>query len=270
MEAQHRIGLHIALQGGVAVGLTGIKRDLDHADHAAIALGLAAFGIAPARRIVARPSSPAPAAPDQAMEDNHATPQQWRDTPLHPAPVRAAAIASVTVPMTGGMPVSPGPPPTSARALVLATLAHPIEAASPPAHQRAATLSPPVFPPPIVLPSLPTLQSAAPPPIGTGAAPGESLSIAPRPTSAGNRSKAAPSVWTGTPDAAQTVPQQTPSADPQSNPSDAQPYQEGRLILDGAVLGRWIIDHLTREIDRPTAAGTAVDPRMGRNWPGPL
>ena len=39
---------------------------------------------------------------------------------------------------------------------------------------------------------------------------------------------------------------------------------EGQLMLDGSPLGRWIIDHLSREADRPSAGGTAFDPRQSR------
>ena len=41
---------------------------------------------------------------------------------------------------------------------------------------------------------------------------------------------------------------------------------EGQLLLDGSLLGRWIIDHLAREADRPSAGGTAFDPRQGNPW----
>lgn len=39
---------------------------------------------------------------------------------------------------------------------------------------------------------------------------------------------------------------------------------EGQLMLDGSLLGRWVIDHLSREADRPPAWGTAFDSRQGR------
>jgi hypothetical protein len=38
---------------------------------------------------------------------------------------------------------------------------------------------------------------------------------------------------------------------------------EGQLMLDGSLLGRWVIDHLSREADRPPSGGTAFDPRQG-------
>lgn len=49
-------------------------------------------------------------------------------------------------------------------------------------------------------------------------------------------------------------------------PNDGSGGGEGQLMLDGSLLGRWIIDHLAREADRPPAGGTAFDPRQGRPW----
>jgi len=51
-------------------------------------------------------------------------------------------------------------------------------------------------------------------------------------------------------------------------PGDEVGGGEGQLLLDGSLLGRWIVDHLAREADRPPAGVTAFDPRQGRSWPG--
>ena len=43
----------------------------------------------------------------------------------------------------------------------------------------------------------------------------------------------------------------------------------GTIVIDGAELGRWIVDHLTQAASRPPAGGTAFDPRMTPVWAGP-
>jgi hypothetical protein len=51
--------------------------------------------------------------------------------------------------------------------------------------------------------------------------------------------------------------------------SDAAPEpREGMLIIDGAQLGRWVIDHLARQASRPMAGMTGIDPRMNPTFPG--
>jgi hypothetical protein len=71
------------------------------------------------------------------------------------------------------------------------------------------------------------------------------------------------------------------SADPTVQPEGAQlapavaepPRAEsgprqGTLILDGAQLGRWMMDHLERHASRPGAMTTSFDPRMNAAYPG--
>jgi hypothetical protein len=40
------------------------------------------------------------------------------------------------------------------------------------------------------------------------------------------------------------------------------------LVLDGAQLGRWMIDHLEHRASRPGAMTTGIDPRMSAEYPG--
>jgi hypothetical protein len=49
--------------------------------------------------------------------------------------------------------------------------------------------------------------------------------------------------------------------------SESGPRQ-GTIILDGAQLGRWMIDHLERHASRPGAMTTGFDPRMNAAYPG--
>ena len=62
-----------------------------------------------------------------------------------------------------------------------------------------------------------------------------------------------------------------PSTSSQSSPTgEAEGQSEGRLILDNALLGRWVIDHISHAADRPATGSTAFDPRISRTWPGAL
>jgi len=45
-------------------------------------------------------------------------------------------------------------------------------------------------------------------------------------------------------------------------------HSQGDVFLDGARVGRWMADTLTREAARPSAGSTPFDPRMGPSWPG--
>lgn len=49
--------------------------------------------------------------------------------------------------------------------------------------------------------------------------------------------------------------------------SDSEPRQ-GVLILDGAQLGRWIIDHLATSASLPMSGISGIDPRMSAVYPG--
>lgn len=43
---------------------------------------------------------------------------------------------------------------------------------------------------------------------------------------------------------------------------------QGDIYLDGALLGKWVVEHLTRSMDRPRAGVTGFDPRLTATWPG--
>ena len=44
--------------------------------------------------------------------------------------------------------------------------------------------------------------------------------------------------------------------------------KQGLLILDGAQLGRWVLDHLVTSASRPGAGTSGIDPRMTAIYPG--
>jgi hypothetical protein len=54
-----------------------------------------------------------------------------------------------------------------------------------------------------------------------------------------------------------------PQNAPRGRASDVemQRRQSGRLVLDGSVLGQWVVTHLEQELSRPQAGITGVDPR---------
>ena len=53
----------------------------------------------------------------------------------------------------------------------------------------------------------------------------------------------------------------------ESAQTESEPRQ-GMLVLDGAQLGRWMIDHLEHRASRPGAMTTGIDPRMSAEYPG--
>jgi hypothetical protein len=61
--------------------------------------------------------------------------------------------------------------------------------------------------------------------------------------------------------------QRTPSMSRQS-PDTAREPRQGLLILDGALLGRWIADRIARQVSRPVAGTTGIDPRISPTFPG--
>lgn len=48
----------------------------------------------------------------------------------------------------------------------------------------------------------------------------------------------------------------------------ASPSVQGTVFLDSASFGRWVVDHLTREITRPANGMTGFDPRITASYPG--
>jgi hypothetical protein len=61
--------------------------------------------------------------------------------------------------------------------------------------------------------------------------------------------------------------QQPPAMSRQSVEPAAEPRQ-GLLILDGTLLGRWIMDRIARQASRPVAGTTGIDPRISPTFPG--
>ena len=282
MDDPHRIGLHIALQGSVEIGLTGLQHNLAQADRAAMALGFAARGIAPRQASLKRKPPPRHATPEPAAADVPVAPQHQMDRPpdarppdtrptLARSPLTPLAVRAKQSPPRQG-PVSPSPHDAEAPTMMLAALADAAE------QHTAPVANPSVAARPSARPASPHIATphVAAWSMDRGSVAAATLLL--HPNHMPPRTATAPTLGAkvGAPRSA-IDPEPSPPARPSTPLGSGQPVsdtvppsQEGRLIIDGTALGRWIIDHLTREIDRPSAAGTAVDPRMGRNWPGPL
>jgi hypothetical protein len=59
------------------------------------------------------------------------------------------------------------------------------------------------------------------------------------------------------------------SSDAQDSIAEPNKIGRGSLFLDGAALGRWLMQYLDREIMRPRGGIMAVDPRATPSWGGP-
>jgi hypothetical protein len=66
-------------------------------------------------------------------------------------------------------------------------------------------------------------------------------------------------------------PKRAPSKLDKTRDGNGQENQTGQgdLYLEGSVLGRWLTQHLDRELIRPRAGIMAVDPRLTPSWGGP-
>lgn len=280
MDDPHRIGLHIALQGNVEIGLIRLQHNLAQADRAARALGFAARGNAPRQAALKRKPPPRHATPEPAAADVPVAPQHQMNRPpdARPPDTRTSGARSPLTPLAvrakQSLPrqglVSPSPHDAVAPTMMLAALADAAEQLTAPVANPSAAARPSARP---ALPHIATPHVAAWS-MDRGSVAAATLLQHPNHMPPAT----APTLGTkvGAPRSA-IDPEQSPPAWPTTPLGSGQPVsdavppsQEGRLIIDSTALGRWIIDHLTREIDRPSAAGTAVDPRMGRNWPGPL
>jgi hypothetical protein len=58
-----------------------------------------------------------------------------------------------------------------------------------------------------------------------------------------------------------------PSAVPPA-PDARNTAMQGDVYLDSTRLGKWVVDHLTKSIERPRAGTTGFDPTLSATWPG--
>lgn len=292
MEDAHAVGLGLLLEDGLSAGLASIQQELDRLDSVISAAGIGAnvgrdsAAPPPDRHPLLVQAKEPPADQADAISTSHAaTVARERDrlAPEIAAQPPSTAVTAALVPLLSGNVAPISTEPAAPRADLASV------PAAPPAIVPPAAVGPlPVTPSSTGFTAAASLSFAAPvgsvssdpTPATTDAAPAAPFApIAPATCS--------PSEWLATPPDGPPTGRYAPIAPPPAPeasqsiysrqdvpPSDhgeegARP-QEGRLILDGALLGRWVIDHLTREADRPASGGTAFDPRMGRTWPGAL
>jgi len=147
--------------------------------------------------------------------------------------------------------------PEAAMASAVAAPAAMAEAAMTPAIAASAELVPAVM-----APGGPPLVSAAP----AGAA--EMVSAAPVSAWAMPDLPGSGPAWRG---AATREPMAQAAPDEaQGSAEGAETALEGRLELDGAVLGRFVAEMLAREAGRPASGMTGFDPLVSPAWPGAL
>lgn len=270
----YEVGLRIALDDGVAAALPTVARELavlapllKNGAVSVVRSGLAGFA----------PAAVALPGPVVGASGAGAAPEIVR-TGANPAPEMPASRG--VAPRAPMETVLRGAERAAAEMLPTATPRAPAaEASVPPARvewQRtdwpALTSVPGVVaaaPLPVPLagvaaPALPELPAAAP---EAGAAE-EGWTGAQRPAAA---PPALPPALLLPPDFAEpAAPAQAADARDQEAERDEERVLEGRLEIDGALLGRFVAEHLAREAGRPASGMTGFDPLVSPQWAGAL
>ena len=287
MEEPHIIGIRLMLDDGISAGLASIQPDLDRVDHAIIAAGLAVRGSAgdvvpvpqpTPRRVRGAVVSP-PDLPPSAVIVSQRPPPRQPDAQRQAE--RATALATPAQPSAlgatpGVSPLSPARTSSTVAGRSLPNQALHRGALGPAADIQRPLVQPAGSPHSATIAFALRAHSAVPASAKSATSPTQSTVAQ---VQRGNVPATSTAAIAPSRQPQQAEPEPGPPLPPQSAtsgssnsvPGDpASQSQEGSLLLDGAMLGRWVIDHLTREIDRPASAGTSVDPRMGRSWPGSL
>lgn len=227
-----------------------------------------------------------PQAPPMAPQPQSAQPQQPVETPSVPAqainpsgiaPVTTNAAVKPALPVKSERQVAPPAvkPARAQPAVQIALQAAPLQTAPsvPPGTTPAAATAKPTQTSgqPVPAPASPAAPTGGRDsdrgPIATHthmAAP-PTQEAAPPLRSAARR--AGPAAAPVSPAAAAVRAPMIPSVAPQSAPSSTQPTG-GDVYLDGARLGHWLANQLSRGASRPPNGATGFDPRLGISWPG--
>jgi hypothetical protein len=266
MDEPYEIGVRLALDDGVSVGMAALRGELASLQRV-IGAGLPSLGrpgattpgAAPAARLLRTAqvgAAQAPVVPLPERRPPPALPGMPMPTPTTPPPPAAIPVAASSAPVpTTEQPPAPAAPtialpsPTSPPPPPIAPAA-PTSQPAPAASRDTATLLAPV-----VLPLLHRDTRVAPPPpaMPTTAAP-----------------IAAPQFAAPLPASAATTPAAAlPSMAPQ-RPPPQDSAGGGDVYLDGQLLGCWMENRLTRAAGRPQGGSAAFDGRMAPAWPGAL
>ncbi len=274
MGDPYEVGLRIALDDGVAAALPAVARELAVLDRA---VGVVRSGLA----------GLAPAAPKGVLG-------------MLPGPVMGAsgAEAAPEIIRTGANPapdlaVSRGLAPRPPMETVLRAAGRAVEMLPSPAVPEAAT-APASLPPARVdwqrtdWPALAAVPGvAAPVPSASASFPLEAVAAPPLPElpSAAPAAGAEAPGWAGAQRPSAAPPALPPSlllppdfaepamperAEPEAAERDEERVLEGRLEIDGALLGRFVAEHLAREAGRPPSGMTGFDPLLSPQWAGAL
>ena len=295
MEDEITVGIQLLLEDGVSDKLAAVMSQLAAADDAIAATsaswdGLDPGGAAPLSPMPILRETSVPRSPDTPVPDF--IPPDLLNAPRGPQSFAAPFTAPVPfVPLDEPEPPTEAPPPSYA----------PMPTDIPATGEPWPDLMPKpsdfvVDPAPMLIssPSAPFEGGYAGPALPPDAvSPTLNFSIlpaAPIPTEDGSIAPVQPSdpAWQASPPAmfapwadsvapteagpaaaTPSAPDLTPSGGGASEATATAPLAdagggEGQLMLDGSLLGRWVIEHLSREADRPPAGGTAFDPRQGR------
>ena len=251
----------------------------------------------PAPLLVAMPAAPLAAATGKAAELReerraHAAPQAAATSPSR-EPIRRdvprvevhrlTAIAAVAFPPSRAAPAALAgrATPHNEAARQVADLAPVARTAPAPTVGREATslrdrAMHEQLPAAPVIPRWPEVTASSRPvahaPVADGGLAGTSVRSAPpaaanpssAPATGGHGAgAAAPVTWRG-----DRPMERTAAAPRQMREQAREAPMSGTIMIDGAELGRWIVDHLTQAASRPPAGGTAFDPRMTPVWAG--
>ena len=269
----YEVGLRIALDDGVAAALPTVAREL-----AVLAplLKNGAVGVVRGGLAGLAPAAAALPVPVVGASGAEAAPETRR-LGANPAPEMPASRG--VAPRAPMETLLRGAERAAAEMLPTATPRAPaVEASVPPARvewQRtdwpALTAVPGLAAAPlpvplagVAAPALPELPAAAP---EAGAAE-EGWTGAQRPAAA---PPALPPALLLPPDFAEpAAPAQAADARDQEAERDEERVLEGRLEIDGALLGRFVAEHLAREAGRPASGMTGFDPLVSPQWAGAL
>jgi hypothetical protein len=290
MDAVYSIGISLTLDGAMQAGLAALQADFAAFDAAVAATGAHLADVALPSLLPpgpAAPPPPAPPAPDAlaAAADLAPPPLPARGSPgtgLSPAylattaapnqepsrpPLQSPLTAISAPPSTQPCaPLAPGPGAPLAAQPSASGLMQAAPRPQPPIlpPQRAAAIAPADddVPLPSALRGATSIPPAAPVPALANRAGAVSLRARDGHPSAPASTRILPAVASNTGSA-----RSTPSAagqPPGAPGGDDEPDlpTEGKLMLDGRELGRWVIDLLAREAGTPPNGVTGPDPRL--------
>ncbi len=268
MGDPYEVGLRIALDDGVAAALPMVARELAVLDRAVGVAQAGLAGLAPAAAALPGPVVGVPGA-EAAPETSRTGANPASDLPasrglaprtpmeavLRGAERAAAEMLPAEAPRAAAAQ-EPVPPARVAwqRTDWPALAAVPGVAASAPLPAPLAGLA---------APALPELPAAAP----EAGAVEEGWAGAQRPSAA---PPALPPALLLPPDFAEpAAPAQAAAGDQEAGQGEER-VLEGRLEIDGALLGRFVAEHLAREAGRPPSGMTGFDPLLSPQWAGAL